>query len=547
MKAKSLMDKMTLRERIAQTAVARQNLLVAEADLQEHLKNNPYGCMWVMGNQKLEAVNLAEESGSRKSLSKNYKRWFDKLDGYLKVPILTAMDAEKGANTTFSDLTMATGAPAIGAAGSEELAFRQGACIAEEIKCAGVHWWWSPVVDIASRFNAVSVGRSFSDDVDMQIRMACSVIRGMQSKKVAAGVKHFPGADLKEYRDAHITQTAVSTPFEEWEQKQGRIFKAAIDAGVWSVMVGHAAFPAVDDTVVNETCLPSTLSHKVITGLLKGRMGFKGVAVTDAIGMAGLSTLYPRERLYVELLKAGNDAILGPTKLDYVDIVEKAVLSGELAEERINDACLRVLELKEKTGLLSGNPAAISGPELSDRILEDNRSVCKEIAEKAVTLVCDKKKRLPFRKDEVKHVAIICSTHVDVVFEALNTLQAEFEKRGAEVSMQRRLKSGSECEQIARDNDLIIYAAFLGPHKPMGASSFYDQEFLTFIHAFLYGKEKSIGVSFGSPYIYYDFYTNADIFVNAYHYSDELQKAFVAAIYGEIPFVGRSPFKLIPD
>ncbi len=546
MKAESLIKAMTLREKIAQTAVARLSLLAHEPGLQKHLEDNQYGCLYVIKGYKFDTDDMSEGVDGGKTLSINYKRWFRTLNSCLKIPILTAMDAERGAYTTFNDLTMATGSPALGAAASEDLAFRLAVSVAEEVKCAGVHWWWSPVVDIASRFNAVSVGRSFSDDADLQIRMACSFIRGMQSKKVAASVKHFPGTDQKEYRDAHITQTSVSTPFDEWEQKQGKIFKAAIDAGVWSVMVGHTAFPAVDDTRINDINLPSTLSYKVITELLKGKMGFKGVVITDAIGMAGLSTFYPREKLYVELLKAGNDAILGPTKLDYVDIVEKAVIEGELAEGRINDACLKILQLKEKTGLLSGDFDAVSGPELTDVILQKTREVCKEVAEKAVTLVCDKKKRLPFSKDKVKRVTIICSSHIDEVFDFLQTMKAEFEKRGAAVTLQRRLKSGNECEQIADNSDLIIYAAYLGPHKPMGASSFYDHEFRTFISAFLYGKEKSIGVSFGSPFIYYDFFTNAEIFVNAYNYSDEMQRAFVAAIFGEVPFTGKSPFRLLP-
>ncbi len=563
MNAETMLGKMNLREKIAQTAIIMQSFLLKQDDIEGHLKSNPYGGITAKRNLVLNRIDEAGKTDITdktdkatkedkpdndkvvKLCSEDYKAWFKEISKHLKINPIIAMDAEKGAKDIFDDMTMTAGAPALGAAASEELAYKIGECVAAEIKHAGVSWLWSPVVDLSSRFNSVNIGRVFSDSAELQKRLACAQIKGIQSKSVAAGVKHFPGTDLEEYRDAHITQTVISGSLNEWERSQGMIFQAAVDADAWSVMVGHVAFPAVDDTKMNGAYIPATLSQKIITGLLKNKMGFKGVVLTDSVVMAGLSTFYPREKLYVELLKAGNDALIGLAKPDYVDIVEKAVLSGELSEERINDACMRMLRLKEKTRVPTSHTDTCSVPESKNRIIERTHNVNMEIAEKALTLVCDNKNRLPFRKDEVKHAAIICSTHYDEFIDNLQVMKSEFEKRGALVSIQRRLKSVEECEQIANENDLIIYAAYLGAHRPMGASSFYGAECLTFMFALTHGKEKSIGISFGSPYIYYDFFTNADIFINAYHYNEEMQKAAVAAIYGEIPFKGGSPFKLM--
>ena len=111
------------------------------------------------------------------------------------------------------------------------------------------------------------------------------------------------------------------------------------------------------------------------------------------------------------------------------------------------------------------------------------------------------------------------------------------------VHMQRRLKSNEEIEKIDKENDLIIYTGYLAPHAPMGASSFYDEECETFFYAFTRGAEKSIGLSFGSVYMYYDFYQSAKTFIHAYNLSREAQEAFVKAIFGEIPFSGVMPYE----
>ncbi|MDD5603705.1 MAG: glycoside hydrolase family 3 N-terminal domain-containing protein, partial [Eubacteriales bacterium] len=186
-----------------------------------------------------------------KLCSEDYKAWFKEISKHLKINPIIAMDAEKGAKDIFDDMTMTAGAPALGAAASEKLAYKIGECIAAEIKHAGVSWLWSPVVDLSSRFNSVNIGRVFSDSAELQKKLACAQIKGIQSKSVAAGVKHFPGTDLEEYRDPHITQTVISSSLDEWERSQGMIFQAAVDADAWSVMVGHVAFPAVDDTKIN--------------------------------------------------------------------------------------------------------------------------------------------------------------------------------------------------------------------------------------------------------------------------------------------------------
>jgi len=125
-------------------------------------------------------------------------------------------------------------------------------------------------------------------------------------------------------------------------------------------------------------------------------------------------------------------------------------------------------------------------------------------------------------------------------------LKKAFEARGIEVYMQRRLKSATELKTISDNCDLIIYAAYVGMHAPAGALRLVGEECRTYYHAFNHGKDKSIGVSFGYPYIHYDTMENADVFINAYGRDAESMQAFVEAIFGEIELTGKSPVLLIP-
>ena len=330
---------------------------------------------------------------------------------------------------------------------------------------------------------------------------------------------------------------------EDWWSEQGQVFQRVIDSGVYSVMISHTAFPAADDTKINGKYIPSTLSKKIITDLLKEKMGFKGVVVTDGITMAGLYSLLPYEELIVGLINAGNDVILG-AKLPSGDILEKAVLDGRIPMSRIDDACQRVLDMKEKLGLFEEGHNDL--PYKAEDIVPQTRKISAEIARRSMTLVRDRNNLLPVDKSKIKKVSVIVSSHRETFIDSLKHMKAAFEERGIEVYMQRRLKSTPELEKIAKDSDLIIYAAYVGPHCPKGGLRLYGEECETFYHAFNYGKERSIGVSFGYPYIHYDIMENADAFINAYGASADAQRAFVEAILGEIELSGKSPVLLQP-
>ncbi len=567
---KPMLSEMTLREKIGQMLAPHQwdvygkvetNYDGATCNMDEvraryekeqfgTLRGEQVGVYYTDPRHSMEFENEGEFAegdlfayGKIRVPSAPYKAYLEEQASWMKIPPVVGCDCAIGGINVFEDMSRIVNANAIGAADSEELTFALGASVARELRCGGFNWRWCPVMDIGNR-NASACMRTFAiDDIERTIRLSKAYMLGMQSEGVAATAKHFPSEGRIESRDAHFTTTTNTDSLETWWSEQGKVYQAMFDAGVYAVMVGHQSFPAQDDTIVGGQYIPATISKKIVTDLLKEEMGFKGVVITDGIGMAGLFNLLPYEELIVALVNAGNDVILG-SKMSSGDLIEQAVLDGRIPESRIDDACQRVLDMKEKLGMFDENYGKL--PYTLAEVVPETMRINREIARRSMTLVRDRNNLLPLNKDKIKKVSIIISTHADRFVQDLQVLKEAFEARGIEVYMQRRLKSTVELKAISDNSDLIIYAAFVSMHEPAGAIRLFGEECRTYYYAFNHGKEKSIGVSFGYPYVHYDSMENADAFINAYNVAPEAMEAFVEAIFGEIEIVGNSPVLLTP-
>ena len=556
---KPLLSELTLREKIGQclcvpqfdihikSEVAR-NLVRTRDERLDLVDQEQFGCIWCHGGQDFKQIDLTADfsiSTGPKISAKEFRSWVKETESVLKIPALNSIDAETGGANQFSDMSASCLALSIGATNSEDLAYKLGAAIGKELLCAGINWRWYPCADISNRFSfSGGAMRSFSQIPEKLIKLAKAHIKGMQSVGCAATLKHFPGGDGKEYRDAHLTPTMNRATKEDWYKRVGHVYKEIMDDGVYSVMISHIAFPGIDDTKIKGRYIPSTLSKKVITDLLKGEFGFKGVVVTDDITMRALAPFYDHDELIVELMKAGNDILLSCGIHD-AEILEKAVLDGRLSESRIDDAVSRVLDMKEKMRMFEEG-YSLDTYETKD-VAPETKAIIQEISDKSMTVVRDLGNMLPLNKDKVKNMAIIVSTHVEGFTSAIeNYMKPELEKRGINVTIQRRLDSLEQLKKFDEENDIILYAGYLGSHAPKGAPFFFGEECQTFHHAFTYGKEKSIGASFGYPYIHYDIMGSADAFINAYSNSKLAMESFVKALFGEIPFEGVSPVDLGP-
>ncbi|MBR4891491.1 MAG: hypothetical protein IKU15_09455 [Clostridia bacterium] len=544
------LSELTLDEKISQLLLLRQGHLTNIVDgdprektkeqREELMRTNHFTGLWSYGRVKMETANLAEEGG--KVSAAEQKALIDEANANVKIPLLVGVDCENGAGYSFGGGTKIGTLAMIGAANDEELTYKLNAAVAREIKASGANWRWSPIVDTRGRFDPGTL-RAFSDNPEKIIKLATAAMRGTESEGVAATIKHFPGKDIYNFRDSHLATTDLTYTLEEWEQGQGRIFQALIDAGASTMMSTHIAFPAVDDEMRNGMYVPSTLSKKILQGLLRDKMGFDGVLVTDAIVMAGLTSYCSYEEILIRSINAGHDVILGVAPDDFYT-VRQAVLDGRIPMERVDESCERVLKLKEKLGLFNEEQEEIDIVEQAKITSELNRKV----AEKSITLLYDHNDLLPVSKEKVHSVAIVAASHSNVFFEDLCVMKEEFEQRGAKTDIYAQPFEGGAktLRRIEKEYDLIIYAAYVAMHQPLGMPSLYGEQAGLFFSAFRNGTEKTIGVSMGYPYLHFDMMTGARTFINTYSPSPESQKAFVKAIYGEIPFEGVSPFDIEP-
>jgi len=547
---------LTLREKIGQTACLNTNAISRKMgegfDFIEYLKNNPFGSMWTVGFAKMDFVNMSGEWKNYTSvdydIDKNIRQFAINASRVMKVPFLPAADAEAGARRVFPYLSDTPTHPAIGATGEPEIAFALGQCIGKELRLAKTRWAWCDVADNASPFNAIMATRCFSSDVELCKKLVSEYAKGFQSAGVAATLKHFPGAGKNEYRDSHFTDQTIAESAEEWWERQGCIFQAGIDAGAYSVMMSHTFFPAYDDEKINGHSLPASMSYNIITKLLKEKMGFKGVVITDSIaGMRAVTTVFPtRKEMYVKLYNAGVDVVLGPVEPDYIDIIEECVNEGLIPISRIDDACERVLQMKEKLGLFEENNSELLPVFDSERAetVRKTHEYIKKIAPKAITWVCrdEQTKLIPLDHKAIKNVHIFYFGYSDAAYKDINTVKEEFEKRGAKVTISDHLDSGKMMSDIARDNDLILYFLHLSNQNPFGGLSFYGEKALYFLNALLYGKKKSIGISIGSQFIYHGWMPSADNFINMYCSQEDMLRALVSGLYGECEFTGGFPY-----
>ncbi|MCX5283455.1 MULTISPECIES: glycoside hydrolase family 3 protein [unclassified Streptomyces] len=325
------------------------------------------------------------------------------LDQPRGLPVLISTDQEHGIVARVGKpATLFPGAMALGAGGSRADARTVGTISGAELRAIGIRQDYSTDADVnVNPANPVIGVRSFGADPDAVAGLVAAEVKGYQSSAVAATAKHFPGHGDTAV-DSHFGFPVITHTREVWEKLDAVPFRAAIRAGIDSIMTAHIMVPALDPAGD-----PATLSHPILTGILRGELGYDGVVVTDALGMEGVRTKYGDDRVPVLALKAGVDQLLNPPDLHVAwNAVLDAVRGGELTEARLDESILRVLRLKAKLGLLSDpyvEDAAV------DRVV-GTRAHLREadrIAERTTTLLVNKEKLLPLSRRRTPKVLVV--------------------------------------------------------------------------------------------------------------------------------------------
>ncbi|MGH9529163.1 MAG: glycoside hydrolase family 3 protein, partial [Terriglobales bacterium] len=313
-----------------------------------------------------------------------------------KLPLLIAADFERGITMRINGGTAFPHAMAFGAAGKLDYADAFGRITAQESRAIGVNWNFFPVADVNSNpANPIINTRSFGEDPQLVGDMVASYINGARENGMLTTAKHFPGhGDTA--TDSHLGVAQVTGDMPRLQATELAPFRKAIAAGVDSIMVAHVTVPALDPDPNHV----ATTSPAIVTELLKKQLGFRGIVITDALDMAGLTSLYRNDigRAAVDAFKAGNDMLLIPADLDAsVAAMLNAVRSGEISEDRLNESVLKILQAKASLGLEKARlvdvdkiPYIVGKPE--------NLSLGQQIADDAVTLVRDNTMALPLKK-----------------------------------------------------------------------------------------------------------------------------------------------------
>lgn len=380
----------------------------------------------------------------------------------LAIPALIGVDQETGIVARIGPpATQLPGAMAVGAGRRPEDAWLAARITGEELRALGITQDFAPVADVnVNALNPVIGVRSFGSDPALVSAMVAQQIIGLEEVGVAATVKHFPGHGDTAV-DSHYGLPLIEHTLAEIEQIDLPPFQAAIAAGADSIMTAHILVPALDPSGD-----PATLSHPILTGLLRQQLGYQGVIVTDSLEMAGVRQKYGDDRVPVLAIKAGADMLLMPpdTALAYNAVLE-AVHSKEIDEQRIDESVYRILRLKFQRGLFDD---PFSYADELDQIVgtPEHLAAAQEITDHTVTLLKDEADVLPLSEDEALDVL--------VTGWGVSTVSALGEAIGARGQNVVTLQTGQEPTQAmidaavmaAQDSDLVVVSSMRAGQRP---------------------------------------------------------------------------------
>lgn len=319
-----------------------------------------------------------------------------------RVPMMIGMDAEWGVFQRIATAYKFPWAMTLGAIQDKSLIYQVSAKIAEDCHRMGINWDFAPVVDVNTNPNNPIIGnRSFGSQVDNVISSALSYSNGLQDNTILAAIKHFPGhGDTS--TDSHLDLPVVSHTLERLNTVELAPFKALMDKGIGGVMVAHLYVPSLE----SGKGIPASVSKNIITGLLKDKLGYKGLIITDALNMGAVANKYKPGELDALAFKAGNDIMLFSQGVsEGKKLIQKAIENGEIPQSRVEESVKKILLTKYFLGLDKYSP---KNPENinSDLNNESHKTLAQNLYANALTLLKDDRKLLPVNGKQVYYVPL---------------------------------------------------------------------------------------------------------------------------------------------
>ncbi len=517
-------------------------------DIERQVVENKVGGIILFGAPIYESIHLVNRMQERS-----------------RVPLLISVDAETGVGMRFEDAVNFPWAMAMAATGDPEFARRAGVITGREARAMGIQHIFAPVLDVNNNAdNPVINVRSFGEDPNDVSRFGTAFIEGLQSQNVIATAKHFPGHGDTNV-DSHRGLPEVNRSRDELERNELIPFRAAVKAGVASIMVGHIGLPQIDpeqikplkqytvgytdqgDEIVRENAtIPATLSGKVQTDLLRRDIGFDGLIVSDAMDMSALTVYMSQDEAGVRAILAGTDMLLKPSDADaMIHGIVAAARSGRVPQQRLNDAVRKQLAWKYELGLFKQRLTPLDA---IDTIVSGSESqqLTDEIATRAITLVRDQANYLPLERG--KKVAVLGISNGYEGPSITSTVAGILRSVGIDVTTGYiQPNSTPTQEEAARraayDADIVVVGLYGRVRSGAQGSTGLPPDGAALLRGLIESGKPVIGVSFGNPYALMSF-GGLRTYLVAYGDMPSLQRAAARALVGEQDITGRLPISL---
>jgi beta-N-acetylhexosaminidase len=489
----------------------------------------------------------------------------NRLQKESKLPLLFAADFERGVPMRLMGATVFPHAMAFGGDGKLGDAENFGRVTAEESRAIGIQWNFFPDADVNSNpANPIINTRSFGEDPKQVGDLVAAYIKGAHEGGMLTTAKHFPGhGDTA--TDSHLGVASVNVDRTHLDSIELPPFRQAIAAGVDSVMVAHVTVPALDPDPNHV----ATISPAIVTDLLQKQLGFRGIIVTDALDMAGLTHLFANNigRAAVEAFKAGNDLLLIPADFpaSYSAMVQ-AVQSGEISEERLDRSVLKILEAKASLGLQSARMVDIKA--LAEIVGKpQNLAFGQQVADDAVTLVRDNGNVLPLKssaknqgtskpalpyttQEETRNQVVAVLFSDDVRADSGRAFAREFRARIPDarvIYVDPRIAAGMSDEVLKAVDaaQTVVAAVYVVPTagKIGNSVAMTDASGALLQQLLEHAAQKTAVVAMGNPYLAADF-PKIETYMCTFSNASVSEIAAVQALFGEIAIHGHLPVSI---
>lgn len=488
----------------------------------------------------------------RDGAGEEMRRTFAYAQGHSPIPLLIPSNLEAGGDGAATDGTPYGKQMACAAAGDKKYAYRLGKIACTEAAALGINWAFAPVVDIDRNYhNPITNVRTYGDDAETVYEYASEYMRAARECNVAVSVKHFPGDGVDE-RDQHLLTSVNSLSMEEWDKTYGSIYRRLIKEGALTVMAGHIAMPAYQEHFNPETknmVVPASLSKELLNCLLREKLGFNGLIITDATPMVGFCAAMAREKSIPLAIENGCDMILFNKDLaeDYRFMME-GYQNGILSEKRLLEANRRILALKAALKLHEKSAAGKLVPsEESLSVLQSEQHVewAKELADASITLVKDTQHLLPVNAKQYPRVLLEILGDFPSNDRVVRQVKSELEKRRFQVSVYEKenFEMGVDnVEEFKKKYDMVIY---IGNVENASNKTTNRLNWYTF-----WGQGNNVPwfaqevpvlfISVANPYHLLDV-PMVKTYINCYSNNEYVLTSVVEKITGESSFKGKSP------